>query len=683
MTQRHSIPAIAGGQTHELRVRGLAGLVRGPWSATSTGTGGSDTTPPGLPTGLTATGLIRAVALNWVNPTDLDLRSVEVWEAATAGGTYAKIGETGGSHFLRSGMPPGGSAWFRLRAVDRSGNLGAWTAPLQGTASLLLVNDIADGILSTAKFAASISPVGLVTSGAVPTTKAEEVIFHGPTNQLYRWNPTTASYVRLVRTTDLDGQIASAQISNLQADKLIGEVQSAQIANNSIVASKIAAGAVTTGKLAVAPPSGNVIWNSCLPYNRAGWIAGGNYLPTAWGAVGTGLDVADNTWRQPGRGTGGFYRAGVIPADGVCDMYWQGTEGTSTPVLGADWWEFQVRVQAHRCSCEIKIAWHTWDGVWISEAALASTPPTNFPNGASLAYYVPLWGKAQAPPNARFALPFIRMYGQGGWGTATGTDPYVFFTQALFAPSHANQTEPSPWSPGGVTEINGGMLRARSITANEIAASTITATEIAAGAITAGKLAANAVTAGTVAAGAINANELAAGAIRAWHIASETVISQSAQIGNGVITNAKIGNLQVDTLKIADGSINGFYAGWWNGDHQLGTSNTPFISLWAGDGYAGTRNLTVYIRSNWAAGSNFVSSGESSELVTWSTDYVVRILVGGGLIYEAVHSSKVSLAIRNTWSGGGSTNYVVELRATSGYLPRIYEVVLTVQQVKK
>ena len=233
MMQRHVVTGLRAGQDYEVRVRGIAGLVRGPWSGVGAGMGALDTTPPGLPTGLAATGVIRGIALSWTNPADPDLKWVEIQEAGASNGPWTGIGQTGGTAFLRPGLAPGASLWFRLRAVDASGNASGWTGPVQGSASLLDAADIAQGIIDTAAFAQGIEPVGLVASGPVPTTRSTEIILHAPTNQLYRWDSAAGAYVRVVRAADLDGQLGPGQLGAL-----------------SVTAGTIAAGAVSTPELA-------------------------------------------------------------------------------------------------------------------------------------------------------------------------------------------------------------------------------------------------------------------------------------------------------------------------------------------------------------------------------------------------------------------------------------------------
>lgn len=101
--------------------------------------------------------------------------------------------------------------------------------------------------------------------------------------------------------------------------------------------------------------------------------------------------------------------------------------------------------------------------------------------------------------------------------------------------------------------ISAGHLAAGSVTTAKIAALAVTANEIAAGAITTAKIAAGAVTANEIAADTITAGQIAAGAISASEIATDAVIA--AKIAAGAVTTAKIAALAVTAGEIAAGAI--------------------------------------------------------------------------------------------------------------------------------
>jgi len=65
-------------------------------------------------------------------------------------------------------------------------------------------NNIANGALSTGKFANGIEPVTVVTGSTVPTTKSTNTIFLTGTGKLYRWNGT--AYTKDVVAADVDSR---------------------------------------------------------------------------------------------------------------------------------------------------------------------------------------------------------------------------------------------------------------------------------------------------------------------------------------------------------------------------------------------------------------------------------------------------------------------------------------------
>lgn len=88
-------------------------------------TGTIDTTPPAVPSGLSATNTEDGVALNWNNnTTNPDFVGFNLYRAATAAGPFEKINETllTSSDFLDGGVLEGDTAVYRVTAVDASGN---------------------------------------------------------------------------------------------------------------------------------------------------------------------------------------------------------------------------------------------------------------------------------------------------------------------------------------------------------------------------------------------------------------------------------------------------------------------------------------------------------------------------------------------------------------------------------
>ena len=153
-TTAGQIGPIVEGVSYDVRVRGVTNSgVKGAW-ATATFTGGGDTTAPSAPTGLSASGEFRSVRLSWTNPSDSDLKHVEVWEnTSNSSGTASKIAEIDGSSYIRQDLGTGVTRYYWLKAVDYSGNTSGFSTGANGTTeSASLTNgELATDSVSTNK----------------------------------------------------------------------------------------------------------------------------------------------------------------------------------------------------------------------------------------------------------------------------------------------------------------------------------------------------------------------------------------------------------------------------------------------------------------------------------------------------------------------------------------------------
>lgn len=111
--------------------------------------------------------------------------------------------------------------------------------------------EVADGALTTAKFASGIRPVEIVS--LLPTTGNVEgrLVYLTSDDKLYRYNGT--SFISGLAATDITGQLTSGQLAanSVIAGKIqAGAISATEIAADAINASKIAAGAITAEKIA-------------------------------------------------------------------------------------------------------------------------------------------------------------------------------------------------------------------------------------------------------------------------------------------------------------------------------------------------------------------------------------------------------------------------------------------------
>ncbi len=141
-----------------------------------------------------------------------------------------------------------------------------WTTavPTADLTGQIVASQIADAAISTAKFAAGLTPVEIVSSLPAAGNQGR-VVFLTTDNKLYRDNGST--WTAAVPTTDLSGtlqdaqiaalaaskitgQLTNTQIADVAAAKLTGQITGTQISDDSISTAKLQAGSITTAKIA-------------------------------------------------------------------------------------------------------------------------------------------------------------------------------------------------------------------------------------------------------------------------------------------------------------------------------------------------------------------------------------------------------------------------------------------------
>lgn len=123
--------------------------------------------PPPAPTSLAATAGVRAIQVSWLRPVGRHIRGFEVWKSTnalfSAGGLVA---DTDATSIVVSGLNPGSTHYFWVRSADHFGQFSNWVGPVNATTSYLVTADIADYVLTLAKFAQSLKPIRLINSTA-------------------------------------------------------------------------------------------------------------------------------------------------------------------------------------------------------------------------------------------------------------------------------------------------------------------------------------------------------------------------------------------------------------------------------------------------------------------------------------------------------------------------------------
>lgn len=561
--------------------------------------------PPAAPGGLSATGGTRRVQLRWQPVTNRrDILQYEIWRGNSAqngpGVGATQIGVSGSTTFVDadSAVLVPNSTWFYwVRGVALGSPVvpGAFAGPISATTTLLVTDDLADGIINTAKFAASIKPVLLMTGTAGPGVQ-DAVSFNTVDNQLYQYR--SGVWVKLISLGEITGQVTNAQIEGVAASKVTGQLTDAQIA--ALAAAKIS-GQLTDAQLAAiaAAKITGQLTDTQLAAIAATKIAG--QLTDAQIADLAAAKISGQITNAQIAAVAAAKITGQITATQITD------NSISTAKLAAG------AVTANEIAAGAvtagKIA-----ALSISAAELAAEAITT----AKLAAGAVTAGEiaAGAITTAKLAAGAVTANELAAGAVTAGKIAALSITAAELAAGSittakiaagavtageiaTNAVTATAISAGSITTakiaadavtaneiaanaVTTAKINAGAITTAKIAAGAVTATEVAAGAITAGKIAAlsitageiaaNAVTFGKIAAGAVRATAINAGAISADHLAANFILANNAQFGNAVIKNAQIDSLAVGTAEIQTQTITA------TDTDYMGTSTTPTAS---------------------------------------------------------------------------------------------------------
>lgn len=260
---------------------------QGPW-ATVQLTGGGDTTAPGLPTSITAQGGFRYITINWTNPADADFKHVEVWENGTNTTSGASlVGVSGGSEFIRSNLNVDQTKYYFLKSVDFSDNKSTFTSGVSATTTFIDDPDFENGVYSLFT-EQGLYAIEDVTSLPASGDFVGQKLFNRTDGKLYQWTGSVWESVvgGAESFGDLQGSIAQSQIPN-------GVIDTAQIADDAIIAGKISANAVGANAIAANSIYGAAIQGGVITGDKitANTITGG--LIAASGIITNSAQIND------------------------------------------------------------------------------------------------------------------------------------------------------------------------------------------------------------------------------------------------------------------------------------------------------------------------------------------------------------------------------------------------------
>lgn len=211
-----------------------------------------DNTAPSAPTSLTATGTYKAIIVTWTNPTDIDLKEIEIHRADTSGGTYSKIAVVTGESYTDQVLTFGTTKYYKAKAVDYSGNVSGFSNADSGTTTFVDTGEFTAGVESL--FAnANVKEVDVVSSLPASGDYTGQVVFLTADNKLYRW--TGSAWTSAVAATDMTGEITTVQIADdaIEAPKIkAGAITTAKMTVGTIDADRLLANSITGGLIAAA-----------------------------------------------------------------------------------------------------------------------------------------------------------------------------------------------------------------------------------------------------------------------------------------------------------------------------------------------------------------------------------------------------------------------------------------------
>lgn len=295
------ITTLQNGQTYNVRVKAINEIGVSSSYVAASPTAATDTTAPSVPSSVSATGQFEAISVNWTNPTASDFSHVDVYQSTSSGGTYALVGKSSGTSFVKVGLSTTTTYYYKVKAVDFTGNQSAFSGVVSATTTAAPAATIPDGSIDTIKIAddaitnrlidtdavnsdsiaanavtavkidvanlsAISADIGTITAGSIDGVTVKigtgTSIFKADTNGIYLGNATfgsapfrvtpagaitatSATITGDITANNIDGSTITYNGGNLQ----VGSIGTGNINSDAITNALIADDAVTTAKI--------------------------------------------------------------------------------------------------------------------------------------------------------------------------------------------------------------------------------------------------------------------------------------------------------------------------------------------------------------------------------------------------------------------------------------------------
>jgi len=429
-----------------------------------------------------------------------------------------------------------GSAWTTaIAAVDISGQI--------------VAAQIADAAINTAKFAAGITPVEIVSVLPSSGNFAGRLAYLTTDSKLYRHNGT--SWITAVAAVDITGQMTTAQI-----------------ADAALTAAKFASGIRPVEIVASLPSSGNF-------EGRMAYLTTDDKLyrhnGTSWVSAVAAADITGQVSDAQIAGMAATKMTGQITSTQITDSAVSAAKIAAGAIIAG-------KIAAGAIAAADIAAGAIIAGKIAANAVTATEIAANAITAGKIAA-----GAVSATQLAADAV----VAGKIAAGAVTA---------GTIAAGVVTATELAAGS------VVAGKIAAGAVSTTELAALAVTSAKIAAGSITADKMAANSVTAGSILAATITGDKIAANTITATNLAAASVTA--GKIAAGAISASEIAAGAITATKMFIGETSNAYPDFDMVDpdfYFLGQAFGSFSFQDYGAGAAGVGKRRLIIAVNASA----------------------------------------------------------------------------------
>jgi len=174
-----------------------------------------DTQAPGAPTGLTASADFGVIRLGWINPQDLDLKHIEIWEGSNSAlGNASLLAVTQGDTYVRSNLAPQTTRYYWIRASDYTGNLSSFVGPVNATTRQIGTADIGPAVVDYENLTPTAQGIIEAIEGDVSDIRGDLLGIEGDLNSFLNGFTGNISQLSLADLSTVSGDIAGTYVTS-------------------------------------------------------------------------------------------------------------------------------------------------------------------------------------------------------------------------------------------------------------------------------------------------------------------------------------------------------------------------------------------------------------------------------------------------------------------------------------